>query len=324
MHRLWLFLVVALEVPFASNTSTFLSYFADIEVSPLEKKDTYFSFSFYSSLSLSETYTTFSLFYNGNRIAQKSAYPGIEYHSSFLLKEEDIVLKEGELVFMASSQAFTIREKFITHPPREEKILVLGDIENRKSVVEDVIQGVDHDGNRYQKNEEFAWNFPRDIYTTSCYIFDLSLLTFSYEGDIENSIITLLFYGTEDDFPRLLFDEEKGGYSFKGKLEKENEYYRIRFDEEFFVDEKTHMISRSSGDYFLKTSFLYFSNDVRKEKSNFPFQLKIENIGKEKSTFILEENYIFLYEPYGNFSDSVFYIVEEDASSNQKREWETW
>lgn len=32
----------------------------------------------------------------------------------------------------------------------------------------------------------------------------------------------------------------------------------------------------------------------------------------------------FLYEPYGNFDESVYYLLEEESQERVKKEWEEW
>lgn len=308
---------------------SFASYFSEIEVLPLtNEKDITYSFVFNCPLGQAENYTVFSLTYDQEVIASFSARPGMQLQGSFTLPKEKIKNKETELLFLAETSTITTKAKFQVHYAKEEILNIHPYLNGEtKQVIENVIEGLDQKGKRYNQNEMFTWCFEEKNYTKSCYIFDTSKYIFQYEGkkdDIEKAEVEIFIFGTMDDFPRLYFDENQGGYSFKGKVIKKENHYEIALNETFFVDKKTHMISRASGDYFQETAYLHFSQNLKEKKKSFPLRITLKNVGLERNTFIYEGEYEFLYEPFGNYVESLYYLLEEESDERLTKEWEEW
>lgn len=303
-------------------------YFSRIEIPPLtENEEITIPFIFNSPLSQAENTTVFSLSYDGEVMSAFTVKPGMQMLGELKIPQGKIKNKEAELLFLAEASGITTRAKFQVHTSKKETININEYLkEEHIQTIENVIVGLDDKGKSYQKNEYFTWHFNENTQAETCYIFDLSQYQFSYEGnaeDIEDAEVEFFLYGTLDDFPRLYFDDERSGYAFKAQIKKAENYY-FSFDETFFVDEKTHMISRASGDYFLETSYLHCSQELRERKKSFPFQITMKNIGLEKMTLVYDGVYEFLYEPYGNFDESVYYLLEEESQERVKKEWEEW
>lgn len=303
-------------------------YFSDIEITPLKVgEDMVIGYEYTAPLEYSEIFTTFEFRINDNIITSFKRYPGFGFVSEFTIPGN--MITEGEIIIklVAECYAYSTFTLIETCSQKKEIINIESAIEENKSLaIPYSLAFVGEYGKVSYKSEQYEFLFEDKIISNSLYKFDLSSLNFIYklqDKRFEYEKAELIIYGTMDDFPRLLFDDNLGGYRFELKIEK-NDYYQFLLNETFFVDNETLMISRASGDYFNFTNSLYISKSLRKAKREYPFTINIYGAGVNYSTLVFNGIYEFVSNPLGLSSDSVVSLVENEIDEKIMEDYIEW
>ncbi len=303
-------------------------YFSDIEITPLKiGEDMLVSYEYTAPLEYAEIFTTFEFKINNNLITSFARYPGFGFVSEFIIPKDMIIEGKSTIKLIADCYAYSTFTLIEVCSQKKEIINIESAIEENKSLaIPTSLANVEKYGKVIYSAEQYEFLFEKKIISDSLYKFDLSSLKFIYSlKDIEFKYekIELIIYGTMDDFPRLLFDEDIGGYRFELKIEKE-EYYQILLNESFYVDNETLMISRASGDYFSFTNNLYISKALRKNKEEFPFTINIYGAGVHSNTLVFDGVYEFVSNPLGLSSDNVVSISESEIDEKIMEDYKEW
>ncbi len=301
-----------------------LVYYSDILLTPLVEGIYEIDFVFHAPLAYSEKYTSLTCFLDGKKVDHLACFPGMTYKDKFTF-EVNNELEEGKHVIglQASSSAFSFTKEIIVNTPRKEEYVINDILDGNKTlIVEDTKVGFDSNGDYLSVNEKYDFLFETKILSLSVFEIDFSSIILQTDEDIANKEVAILIYGTMDDFPRLQFDEDLGGYLFNAHIINNNNYYQVQLDEVFYVDYDTYMISRSPGDYFYETSHLYFSKLLRKRDDNLQYKIVFKNFGQHQITLVYEGEYQFLKEPYGD--NGLIDLEEKDIDGRLNEEWKEW
>lgn len=303
-------------------------YFSDIEITPLKiGEDMLVSYEYTAPLEYSEIFTTFEFKINNNLITSFKRYPGFGFVSEFTIPGDMISEGESIIKLIADCYVYSTFTLIEMSSQKKEVINIESAIEENKSLAIPSSLAIVGDYGKVNYNaEQYEFLFEEKILSDALYKFDLSSLKFIYslkDKDFEYEKIELIIYGTMDDFPRLLFDEDVGGYRFDLKIEKDD-YYQILLNESFYVDNETLMISRASGDYFNFTNNIYISKTLRNNKKEFPFTINIYGAGVHSNTLVFNGIYEFVSNPLGLSSDSVVSISESEIDEKIMEDYKEW
>lgn len=305
-----------------------IAYFSNVEILPLKNEDLQIYFQFHCPLSYAEKQTHFTIQLDSDVITSFSAIPGMTMQREVLLPKEKIKTGQQVLSFLAESSVCWCRDMLSIETQRHEIYSINEVLQKEKELeISNALSCLESYGQRNYVSEKFEFLFEEKVLSYHSYWFDLSYLVFSYrlkDYPFCYEKADLLIYGTADDFPRLLFDENEGGYLFPLQIEKKEDIYQFSFTENFFYDIETMMISRASGDYFNETKQFFISRDLRKEKNNFPFRITIYGAGSHASTLIYEGIYCFVDSPIGACFDSGVCILEGVIDERLSENYESW
>lgn len=314
--------------PLYIEAVTPIVYFSHVEIFPLKNEDVVVSFQFHCPFSYAEKLTTFTIQLDSYVIDYFSTIPGTALQKEVVLPKE--IMKEGKqlLTFLAESSVCWCRDMLTLETQRKERYSVNEVLQKGKELeITNALFCLEQYGKRAYLSEEYEFLFEEEVLSYHSYWFDLSDLSFLYQLKSYPFVYQkaeLLLYGTADDFPRLLFDENEGGYLFPIQIKQTDERYQFSFAETFFYDEETMMISRASGDYFKKTEHLFVSRELRKKKCFFPFRITIYGAGSHASTLVYEGKYHFVQSPIGACFDSEVCLVEGDVDEKLKEDYQPW
>lgn len=305
-----------------------IAYFSNVEIQPFKNEDLQIYFQFHCPLSYAEKQTQFTIQLDADVITSFSTIPGMTMQREVLLPKEKIKTGQHILSFLAESSVCWCRDMLSVETQKRETYVINDVLQKEKELeITNALFCLESYGQRNYLSETFEFLFEEEILSHHSYWFDLSYLTFTYQlknYPLNYEKAELLIYGTADDFPRLLFDENEGGYRFPIQIEKKEEVYQFSFMESFFYDEETMMISRASGDYFRETTQFFISRDLRKEKSSFPFRVTIYGAGSHASTLIYEGIYSFVSSPIGACFDSEVCLLENQIDEKLSEDYEPW
>lgn len=301
-----------------------LVYYSDVLLSPLVEGTYEIDFVFHTPLSYSDKYTSLSCFLDGKKVDHLSCFPGMTYIDKFSF-EINNDLEDGQhvIALQASSSAFSFTKEIIANTPRKEEYVINDILDSDKSlIVTNSKVGLDSNGDYVSVDEKYEFLFESMILSSSIFEIDFSSILLQTDEDITNKEVTILIYGTMDDFPRLQFDEDLGGYLFNAHIVDNNDFYQVQLNEIFYVDYDTYMISRSPGDYFYETSHLYISKLLRKRNDNLRYKISFKDFGLHQIILTYDGEYHFLKEPYGNKGQII--LDEKDIDGRLNEEWEEW
>lgn len=305
-----------------------IAYFSNVEILPLKNENLQIYFQFHCPLSYAEKQTQFTIQLDSYVIASFSVIPGMTMQHEVLLPKEKIKPGQQVLSFLAESSVCWCRDMLSIETQRHETYSINEVLQKEKELeIANALFCLEPYGQRNYVSEKFEFLFEEAILSHHSYWFDLSYLAFSYQlrnYPLSYERAELLIYGTSDDFPRLLFDENEGGYLFPLQIEKKEETYQFSFTESFFYDAETMMISRASGDYFNETDQFFVSRDLRKVKDDFPFRITIYGAGSHASTLIYEGTYRFVHSPIGACFDSEVCLLEGGIDEKLSENYEPW
>ncbi len=303
-------------------------YFSDVEMIPMNKEnDLIIKFEYTAPEKYSSIFTTFKCKINKLEVAQFKRYPGYGFIGEFIISEEKIFTSLLNIELIADCNAYTVITPFILYQESYNQYDINMFLDGDKEIkVENSVVKIEKYGVVNYIDEKYSLLFEKEVISNNCYKIDLKSIQFQYDllnYDFKYESAELLLYGTKDDFPRLVFSEEKAGYVFNVKVLKNNNYY-LQIDEQFYIDEKTLMISKSSGDYFDKCNDLYISKSLRNRQSKFPFRITLNKCGVHKITLIYEGVYIFNKDPIGYSSTSLISITEENLDEKIGDDYQIW
>ncbi len=304
-------------------------YFSDVLLTPLEVGEIEIGFSFHAPLAYSESYTSFSCELDNDMKDHFSMFPGMYLKHEFRFTLDNIEEGAHIINLKAESSLFAYSKIIEISTPKRLTYEISHILDNNKVLdIEEAKVGLDQDGFRKTEKESFEFLFEPFILSSSCFKLDFSSIKLKYYGSDETlnvDDVEILLFGTMDDFPRLQFDDDLGGYLFKAKLVQDHDFYQLMIDENFFVDYDTYMISRAAGDYFYPTNQIYISKKRRLDSKEFSFQISFRGMGYHQSQIIYKGQYLFLKEALGEEgSQSAVYLKEEDNDPRLSDNWEIW
>lgn len=301
-----------------------LVYYSDILLTPLVEGMYEIDFVLHTPLSYSDKYTTLSCFLDGEKVDHLACFPGMTYMDKFSFEvNKELVDGQHIIVLQASSSAFSFTKEIIISTPRKEEYAINDILDSNKAlIVTNAKVGLDSNGDYLSVDEKYEFLFESMILSSSIFEIDFSSILLQTDEDILNKEVEILIYGSMDDFPRLQFDEDLGGYLFNAHIIDNNNFYQVQLNEVFYVDYDTYMISRSPGDYFYETSHLYISKLLRKRHDNLRYKISLKDFGQHQSILTYEGEYQFLKEPYGNNGQIV--LDEKDIDERLNEEWKEW
>lgn len=303
-------------------------YFSNIEVPPINiEEDLVISYEFTAPLEYSDIFTEFSIKYGNISIDKINRYPGLGFQSEFIVPREK--LKNGVTLIKleAYCYAYTSTISFDVETPKKEKYLINDSLNERQELlINSSLVEIGKYGKVSYNPEIFQFSFEETILSNSVYKFDISSLRFKYslkEYKFNYKYAELIIFGTKDDFPRLYFDEDLGGYVFKLSI-LEDKFLHFKLDETFYVDYETMMLSSSPGDYFNKTESLYFSKKIRESNNIFNYRINIYEAGMHKSDLAFDGMYKFANEPIGYSSQTCVSILENEVDTMIEEDYKEW
>ena len=328
MNKIWILCSIVLSSIEGFESLKPVVYFSDISIPVLKVgEDMQVSYEYTAPMEYSEIFTTFTFSINNQEIMTFKRYPGFGFVSEFVIPGDKINKGTSIIKLEADCYAYTTFSTIEIESQKNEEINIKGALEDNKVLaIPSSIVKVEKYGEISYLSEQYEFLFEKEIISNTLYKFDLSSLKFLYslnDLDFNYEKIELIIYGTMDDFPRLIFNDDLGGYVFNLKIEKDD-FYQIKIDEDFYMDKETLMISRASGDYFSHTKELYISKALRKEKDSFPFRINIYGAGVHENTLVFDGIYKFSSEPLGLSLDNSVYLYEDVVDEKIMEDFQEW
>lgn len=146
--------------------------------------------------------------------------------------------------------------------------------------------------------------------------FDISCLRINYENEFDDfscESINLFIKGEKNLFPKLPYNNQDQGYCFDMALqydESDNNYLLV-FNENFYVDPSTQMMSNTLNDGFIKTQRLFLPKNDFSNNKYLDFKIVISELGSNDITINYEATIGFSHNLIGENGD---FIIENNCS----------